>query len=140
MFLGKCWPGKKSAARIAPRGPADPAGLPVVCSFELEEMAMVSFAERASVPSHVLVRFLEQECDMLNAHMERSFALTATGTRTWQVITAAPTNSSAYERLLEEYDVDGQLLRADLNGLLERLIENGLLSIRPADVGTASPV
>ena len=101
---------------------------------------MVSFADRASVPSHVLVRLLDLESVLLNVQTERYFGLDETGTRMWQVVTAAPTIGAAYQQLLEEYDVDEQLLRADLNGLLERLIENGLLSVRPADVETPSSV
>lgn len=101
---------------------------------------MVSFADRASVPSHVLVRFLDLESVLLNVQTERYFGLDETGTRMWQVVTAAPTIGAAYQQLLEEYDVDERLLRADLNGFLERLIENGLLSLRPADVGTPSSV
>lgn len=99
---------------------------------------MVSFAERASVPSHVLVRFLNKESVLLNVQTEKYFGLDETGTRMWQLVTAAPTIAAAYNQLLEEYDVDEQLLRANLSDLLERLVENGLLSLCSADVGTPS--
>lgn len=101
---------------------------------------MVSFAERASVPTHVLVRFLDKESVLLNIQTERYFGLDETGTRMWQLVTAAPTVGAAYEQLLREYDVDEQLLRANLSDLLERLVENGLLSLRSADVGTAPTI
>lgn len=99
---------------------------------------MVSFAERASVPSHVLVRFLNKESVLLNVQTEKYFGLDETGTRMWQLVTAAPSIAAAYNQLLEEYDVDEQLLRANLSDLLERLVENGLLCLRSANVGTPS--
>ena len=99
---------------------------------------MRSFAERASVPSHVLVRFLEGESVLLNIETERYFGLDETGTRMWQVVTAAPSIEVAFQQLFEEFDVDAQLLRMNLSDLLDRLVENGLLSLHSADVGTAS--
>lgn len=101
---------------------------------------MRSFAERASVPPHVLVRFLEQESVLLNLETERYFGLDETGTRMWQVVTGSPSIDVAYQQLLEEFDVDAQLLRMNLSDLLDRLAENGLLAFHSADVGTASTV
>ena len=101
---------------------------------------MVSFAERASVPPHVLVRYLDQESVLLNLETERYFGLDETGTRMWQAVTAAPSIVAAFRELLEEYDVAPELLRLNLTDLLSRLVENGLLALHPADVGTASAV
>jgi len=101
---------------------------------------MVSFTDRASVPSHVLVRFLEGESVLLNLETERYFGLDGTGTRMWKAVTAAPEIQTAYEELLREYDVDAEQLRSNLTELLGRLLENGLLEVRPADVGKAAAV
>jgi Coenzyme PQQ synthesis protein D (PqqD) len=101
---------------------------------------MVSFAERASVPPHVLVRYLDKESVLLNLETERYFGLDETGTRMWQVVTAAPNIDAAFRELLDEYDVAPELLRMNLTDLLGRLVENGLLALHPADVGTASAV
>lgn len=51
---------------------------------------MVSLDDRISVPSHVLVRFLDKESVLLNIETERYFGLDETGTRMWQLVTAAP--------------------------------------------------
>jgi hypothetical protein len=99
---------------------------------------MVSFTDRANVPSHVLVRFLESESVLLNLETERYFGLDSTGTRMWKAVTAAPDINEAYQELLQEYDVEPELLRSNLTDLLGRLLENGLLEVRPADVGTAA--
>jgi Coenzyme PQQ synthesis protein D (PqqD) len=101
---------------------------------------MVSLTDRVVVPSHVLVRFLDKESVLLNIETERYFGLDETGTRMWQLVTAAPRIELAYQQLLEEYDVDPGLLRANLTDLLGRLVENGLLEVVPSDVGTASTI
>jgi hypothetical protein len=101
---------------------------------------MVLFTDRASVPSHVLVRFLEGESVLLNLETERYFGLDGTGTRMWKAVTAAKQINVAYEELLSEYDVDPELLRSNLTDLLGRLLENGLLEVHPADVGKTAAV
>jgi hypothetical protein len=101
---------------------------------------MVSFSHRASVPQHVLVRFLDREAVLLNLDTERYFGLDETGTRMWQIVTAAPRIDAAYDELLAEFDVDPQLLRSNFEELLHRLMDNGLLEVLPADVGTAPAV
>ena len=98
---------------------------------------MVSFMDRAVVPSHVLVRFLGKESVLLNIETERYFGLDETGTRMWQLVTAAPKIEVAYQQLLEEYDVQPELLRENLADLLTQLVENGLLQVASSDVGTA---
>ena len=98
---------------------------------------MVSFMDRVVVPSHVLVRFLDKESVLLNIETERYFGLDETGTRMWQLVTAAPKIEVAYQQLLEEYDVQPELLRENLTDLLTRLVENGLLQVASSDVGTA---
>jgi coenzyme PQQ synthesis protein D (PqqD) len=101
---------------------------------------MISFSERAVVPSHVLIRFLEQESVLLNLETERYFGLDAVGTRMWQVVTAAATVEAALAQLVQEYDTSPETLRTDLTNLLRHLVENGLIATQPADVGTASSV
>src|SRR5258708_7490917 len=98
---------------------------------------MVSLMDRVVVPSYVLVRFLDKESVLLNIETERYFGLDETGTRMWQLVTAAPKIEVAYQQLLEEYDVEAKLLRANLTDLLSRLGGNGLLEVVSSDVGTA---
>jgi len=106
----------------------------------LQVPVMLSFADRARVPSHVLVRFLDGESVLLNLETERYFGLDATGTRMWQLLTASPSIHAAFEELLAEYDADPEQLRANLAELTGRLLENGLLQVIPAHVGTAPAI
>ncbi len=99
-------------------------------------MLTLSFTEQATAPAHVLVRFLDRESVLLNLETEQYFGLDETGTRMWQLVTVSPNIDAAYEELLAEFDVEPELLRSNLTELLGQLVENGLLQVLPADVGT----
>jgi Coenzyme PQQ synthesis protein D (PqqD) len=101
---------------------------------------MVSFANRATAPVHVLIRFLDRESVLLNLETEQYFGLDETGTRMWQLVTGSPSIDVAYQELLAEFDVEPELLRSNLTELLSRLVESGLLQLLPADVGTVPAV
>jgi coenzyme PQQ synthesis protein D (PqqD) len=101
---------------------------------------MVSFADRATAPAHVLIRFLDRESVLLNLETEQYFGLDETGTRMWQLVTGSPSIDVAYQELLAEFDVEPELLRSNLTELLSRLVESGLLQLLPADVGTVPAV
>jgi Coenzyme PQQ synthesis protein D (PqqD) len=101
---------------------------------------MVSFTDRAAAPTHVLVRFLDRESVLLNLESERYFGLDETGTRMWQLVTGSQNIDAAYQELLAEFDVEPDLLRSNFTELLSRLVDNGLLQVLPADVGTAPAI
>jgi hypothetical protein len=101
---------------------------------------MISFADRATIPANVLIRFLDEESVLLNLNTERYFGLDPVGTRMWQLVTSAPTIEAAYCQLIDEFDVDPETLRSNLHDLLHHLVENGLIAMQPADVGTTSAV
>lgn len=99
---------------------------------------MFSFTDRVAMPTHVMVRFLDNESVFLNLETERYFGLDQTGTRMWSLVTAAPSIDAAYQQLLDEYDVEPEELRADLGELVSQLIDNGLLQVVSSDVGMPS--
>ena len=101
---------------------------------------IASFSDRVEVPKHVLVRIVEKESVFLNLETECYYGLDETGTRMWQVVTAAPSIENAYEELLSEFDVEEELLRQNLSELLGRLVELGLLRVHFADVETDSAI
>ena len=104
------------------------------------DVVTVSFADRVAVPQHVMVRVLDNEAVLLNLETEKYFGLDQTGTRMWQLLTAAPSIDGAFHELLDEYDVAPELLRANLTELLSRLVDHGLLQIVPANVETPSSI
>ena len=101
---------------------------------------MVELTMRAVVPVYVLIRHLERESVLLNLDSERYFGLDATGTRMWDLMTSQPCIALALEKLQEEFEVEPETLRTHLTELLSRLVENGLLQVLPADVGTTSTI
>lgn len=116
------------------------APAPAILTGRIFSVKMISFAERATVPANVLIRFLDQESVLLNLNTERYFGLDAVGTRMFQLVTSSSSIEDAYSQLTEEFEVNPQILRSNLSDLLEHLAENGLIAAEPADVGTASTV
>ena len=47
-----------------------------------------------------------------------------------ELLTASGSIDDAYRSLCDEYDVDPELLRKDLSGLLEALVTGGLMNIK----------
>ena len=101
---------------------------------------MVAFSDRVVVPAHVLVRHLDGESVLLNLETEKYFGLDATGKRMWEVATQSASLEAAYVALAQEFDVEPEVLRSNLAELMARLIENGLLKLSSADVGSLPAV
>ncbi len=101
---------------------------------------MFQFADRAIVPTNVLVRHLKDESVLLNLDTEKYFGLDAMGTRMLILVTTSPCIEVAYEQLLEEFEVEPEVLRLHLSDLLSRLVDNRLLDVLPAGVGTIPAV
>ena len=87
----------------------------------------ISFTDRVTVPDGVLISRLQEESVILNLDSERYYGLDDVGTRFLSVLTTSDSIETAYEQLRGEYDVDPQILRADLLTLIENLIDQGLL-------------
>jgi len=89
----------------------------------------ISFAERLILPEDVLISNVEGESVLLNLNSERYFGLDEVGTRMLSVLTTSNSIQTAYEALLEEYEVENEALRRDLAELVDRLIDQGLLEV-----------
>lgn len=89
----------------------------------------ISFSDRVRVPDDVLVSRLQEESVILNLDSERYFGLDNVGTRMFSVLSSSESIEAAYESLLNEFDVDGQVLRADLLALVENLVQQGIVEV-----------
>lgn len=89
----------------------------------------IPFESRVSVKPEVLMQEIGGESVILNLASERYYGLDDVGTRMWVALTTHESIQAAYESLLAEYDVEPETLRDDLQGLIEKLIENGLVEI-----------
>ena len=92
---------------------------------------MVEAVNRAdySVPDDVLVQILSDgEVVLLNLVTEAYFGLDEVGAGLFGLLQEDVSLNDAHQRLLEEYDVDGDTLRSDLEDLVSELIRHGLLA------------
>ena len=87
----------------------------------------ISFSDRVTIPAGVLISNLQEESVILNLDSERYFGLDDVGTRMLSVLTTSESIEAAYQKLTQEYDVDGQALRQDLLELVEDLVKQGIL-------------
>ena len=85
---------------------------------------------RVSIPSDTLINVLGSESVLLSLKSERYFGLDEMGTHMWTVLTTAPSLQEAYDTLLSEYDVEPEILRKDMEDLLQKLVEQELVEIK----------
>jgi hypothetical protein len=78
----------------------------------------------------VLVRELADETVLLNLNTETYFSLDDAGARLWSRLTSSPSIQAAYDALLTEYDVAPDVLRHDLEALLQQLLDHDLLELK----------
>ena len=83
--------------------------------------------DSVTVSDHVLARELEGETILLNLNNETYYLLDNIGTRVWTLLTTCSSVERIYESLLAEYEVEPEVLRNDLEQLLNELQEEGLL-------------
>jgi hypothetical protein len=91
--------------------------------------ATIPFSSRARVAEGVLFRELEGESVILSLDSETYYGLDEVGTRIWSVLAESPTIQAAFERLCQEYEVESDRLRHDLEELLGELVGRKLIEI-----------
>jgi hypothetical protein len=89
----------------------------------------VSFSQRMTIAPDVLFRLVGDEGVLLNLRTELYLGLDPVGARMWTVLNDTPSIQAAYDSLLQEYDVEPERLHGDLDELLGRLLEHGLIEM-----------
>ena len=89
----------------------------------------ITFTNRVRVSPDVLVSNMEGESVLLNLQSETYFGLDEVGTHMWNTLTGAESIQAAYDALAAEYDVEPDRLRDDLEELVRKLTEQGLVEI-----------
>lgn len=82
------------------------------------------------VSEEVLFQEIEGEGVLLNLNNEQYFGLNEIGTRIWHLLTENGETDKTIKNLLKEYNVDESKLKIDLNDLINKLNEQGLVSIK----------
>ena len=94
---------------------------------------MVSRETRYNQPvrpsEDVLFQELDGEAVLLDMTSEQYFGLNEVGTRIWHLIDSHHDLDSVYRTLAEEYAVEPEQLRRDLDSFVEELDRAGLLQV-----------
>lgn len=89
----------------------------------------IDFNSRVVQSPDTLINIIEGESVLLNLDNESYYGLDAVGTRMWELLTTSETIQSAYDQLLDEYNVESEKLRHDMSNLIVRLVDQGLVEI-----------
>ncbi|MCA9620843.1 MAG: PqqD family protein [Myxococcales bacterium] len=77
----------------------------------------------------VISRVLDGEVVLLDLEGSRYYGLNEVGSEAWQLLERGTTLAALIEALLSEFDVEEATLRADLDALLQDLLERGLVEL-----------
>ena len=97
-------------------------------------MMIESLSRIIRISPEVLVQEVGGESVLLDLASERYFGLDAVGTRVWQMMTDLGDLRDVHRAMLEEYEVEDRCLAADLNTLVVKLADAGLISVEPSSV------
>jgi coenzyme PQQ synthesis protein D (PqqD) len=84
---------------------------------------------RLTIPEHVMVRRLGDECVILDMANGTYFGLDAIGSRIWQLLSETGSSVEIGEQLAREYEISPQQAAVDLARLIEELAANGLVTV-----------
>jgi len=79
------------------------------------------------VNKKILFQKLGKEAVILHLDSEQYFGLDEVGTRIWEVLKQEGSTEKALSILLEEYDVKEEVLRKDIEDLIEQLKKEEIL-------------
>lgn len=80
------------------------------------------------VPStEVLAQSVDQEAVLLDLRSEQYFSLNPVGRRVWELLQGCGDVTAIRDQLLQEYRVEAAELERDLDELVARLLEAGLV-------------
>ena len=88
----------------------------------------ISFKRSVKVPNDLLFQELSNgELVFLNLNNESYYGLDEVGKVMWNELTSTENIETAYNNLLEKFDVSPDRLKKDLETLINQLKENGIL-------------
>ena len=86
-------------------------------------------SSRVRIPDGILSRNLQGEEVILNLDTGVYWGLDPLGARIWQLLQQQNGPDTIVKTLFDEYDVTEARLRQDIEDLLTRLVENGLIEV-----------
>jgi hypothetical protein len=89
----------------------------------------MDFSQRIIQADDVMLREVEAEAVLLNLATEDYFSLNEVGTQMFLTLCKSSTIQQAFEELLELYDVDADVLKNDLQALINTLLSQELVHL-----------
>ena len=84
---------------------------------------------KITISDQALSQEVNGETVILDLKSESYFGLDEVGTRIWQLLQEHGDVQKAFDVMLGEFDVEEDQLENDMNALLDKMLENGLLHI-----------
>ena len=91
------------------------------------------FSSRVTTSPDVLLRIIGDEAVILNLKSELYLGLDPIGTRIWTVLQGSPSIQAAHASLLDEFEVEPERLRQDMDRLLNQMLAQGLIELHPGE-------
>jgi hypothetical protein len=91
------------------------------------------FSSRVTTSPDVLFRIIGDEAVILNLKSELYLGLDPIGTRIWTVLQGSPSIQAAHASLLDEFEVEPERLRQDMDRLLDQMLAQGLIELHPGE-------
>ena len=88
-------------------------------------------ATKISISKEALSQEVNGETVILDLKSESYFGLDDVGTRIWQLLQEHGDAKKAFDVMLDEYDVNENQLEKDMNTLIIKLKETGLITMEP---------
>jgi hypothetical protein len=88
-------------------------------------------ADEARIGEHddVVIREVNGEAVLLHLVTEQYYVLDEPSTRMWRALVESPTFADAMRILLDEFDVEPEVLRRDLERFVGELADEGLVTV-----------
>lgn len=75
----------------------------------------------------IMAACLDGETAFLNKKSGRYYSLNQSGTNIWEMLKKYRDTDKVFDKMLEEYDVDENLLKKDIDNLISKLVDAGLI-------------
>lgn len=85
------------------------------------------FQQTIRIQDDVLSQEVSGETVLLDLNSESYFSLNELGTRLWQLLKIDGNLENIYNTLFDEYEVEAEELRQDLETIISQLLEAGLI-------------
>jgi hypothetical protein len=87
-------------------------------------------SQKVTISKEALSQEVNGETVILDLKSESYFGLDEVGTRIWQLLQEHGDLQQTFDAMLDEFDVDEEQLHQDLNELVGKLEEAGLISLQ----------